>query len=110
MEMTQEWTTQFNKKCSEFLSLHRDEEVAIYNMTAYTYDMMKFHSDWNWIMEVVEKIQYYRACIISNNHCEIHMMRTDNITSINIGARSTQLATIQAIDQFIDWYNKQKEL
>jgi hypothetical protein len=123
MEITQEWVEQFIKKCADFLG--KDYDTEIYSVcTNHLYDCGYrnpeyienpinwdcYHSDWNWIMEVVDKIQYYRACILSKNHCEVHMMPTDSVTSINIGAISSRLATIQAIDQFIDWYYKQKEL
>lgn len=54
--MTQEETIDYNKRCAELLNLHRDEEVAIYNMTAYSYDLLKFDSDWNWIKSLLEKI------------------------------------------------------
>ena len=57
--MTQEEILQYNKRCVEFLNLHRDEEVVIYNMHSYCYDLLKFDSDWNWIMEVVRAIAMY---------------------------------------------------
>lgn len=135
MEMTQEWIAQYNQKCAEFLGWKETTDEFKIEWTGCKtkdkldridknyipilekngdvlfpdFSVMDFTKDWNWIMEVVDKIQYYRACILSKNHCEIHMMPTDSVTSINIGAISSQLATVQAIDQFIDWYNKQKE-
>ena len=57
--MTQEEILEYNKRCAEFLNLHRNEEVAIYNMKEYPYDFLKFHSDWNWIMEVLKQITKY---------------------------------------------------
>ena len=90
MELTQEWITQFNKKCAEFLGAsitEKDNEwyvttwkkdldvIRICNIEMWgtkeeTYSKLlssilntsygewgKFHSDWNWIMEVVEKIE-----------------------------------------------------
>lgn len=54
--MTQQEILEYNQRCAEFLDLHRDEEVVIYNMESYPYDYLKFHSDWNWIMEVINKI------------------------------------------------------
>jgi len=52
--MTQEEILQYNKRCVEFLNLHRDEEVVIYNMHSYCYDLLKFDSDWNWLMEAIQ--------------------------------------------------------
>jgi hypothetical protein len=54
--MTQQEIQDRNKEIALMLGLHHDEEAVIFNMTAYTWDMLRFHSDWNWIMEAVEFI------------------------------------------------------
>ncbi len=69
---------------------------------------LDFDDDWNWIMEVVEKIQFYKALIISINHCEIHFMPNDGIR-INVGGRTTKEAVVQAIWEFLNWYKKQQK-
>jgi hypothetical protein len=110
---------EFNKLCAEFFEWEfvykkgyvNGYSTIINNFIGSEYVPiihLKFHSDWNWIMEVVEKIQYYKALIISNNHCEIHFMPEDGVR-INIGRRTTKEAVVQAIWEFLNWYNEQKQ-
>jgi hypothetical protein len=54
--MTQQEIQDRNKEIALMLGLHHDEEAVIFNMTAYTWDMLRFHSDWNWLMEAVTKV------------------------------------------------------
>ena len=84
--MDREFILDFNKKCAEFLGWKRayahefdkygycqtvdgyetpfvniisDEQIIEYNNSRFTYSEseLQFHSDWNWIMEVVEAIE-----------------------------------------------------
>lgn len=84
-----------------------------------------FDSDWNWIMEVVEAIEknkylldkerpYYLT--IDNNYCGIFFNRwndkgkdfngTKQIVSIK--GNSKKEAVVEAINQFLIWYNSKK--
>ena len=64
----------------------------------------KYHSDWNWLMQVVEKIEisgYYLqidsiGCIISKN----------NIDLVTVNSRTKIDAVYTACVEFINWYNK----
>jgi len=71
----------------------------------------KYHSDWNWLMEVVEKIESlgYNFNITSGDatvlyyHCAIYqtsIYRIDGTTKIQ--------ATYETVIEFIKWYNLQK--
>jgi hypothetical protein len=55
--MTQQEIQERNSDIALMLGLHHDKECVIYGMTAYTWDMLRFHSDWNWLMEAVEFIE-----------------------------------------------------
>jgi hypothetical protein len=104
--MTEEEILQYNKMCAEFLNLHRDEEVAIYKFNAYPYDFLKFHSNWDWIMEVVEAIEKkgYEIDIFSN--CvEICDTPDENYITEAVG-KTKKEAVVQAINQFLIWYNE----
>lgn len=116
--MTQKWINDFNKKCAEFLDWKFEEDDLIFsfdkknsfeflNRPAYAIYDLKFHSDWNWIMEVFEYIlelpkKYdgnfweLNGKVFSIKHMMFHEI---------IGEKET---VIQKIDNFIDWYNKQK--
>lgn len=139
MEITQEWITQFNKKCLDFTERRLEDMEFSYieemtNIECYremTIQDLKFHSDWNWIMEVVEKIDslktetskfsfhiYNTFVVISEDRNYVYEKgdggRRTGPLHINNGkhqifGKNRKEATLQAIDQFIDWYNKQKE-
>jgi len=53
--MTKEEILDYNKLCAEFLK----KDIGHDNMVIWdkNWTSMKFHSDWNWIMEVVEAIE-----------------------------------------------------
>jgi hypothetical protein len=96
--MTQEEILQYNKRCVEFLNLHRDEEVVIYNMHSYCYDLLKFDSDWNWIMEVVRAIAMYYT---DKEVPQVHLLNQPIFTP--------KEAVVQAINQFLIWFKQNKK-
>lgn len=115
---TQEWTDNFNKKCSEFMGyFKKDGQLpnVWWKFTGISYqpvfedNEMKFHSDWNWIMEVVTKIESLPGIK------QFHIVSDSAYMNggLNIGVYQSvegkRVATIQAIDQFITWYNEQKK-
>ena len=55
--MTQQEIQDRNKEIALMLDLNHDEEVVIFNMHSYSWDMLRFNSDWNWLMEAVEFIK-----------------------------------------------------
>ena len=58
---------------------------------------LHYHSDWNWLMEVIETILNICA---ENDDLEKYAVITDNIPYIQ--------PTYNACIEFIKWYNKQK--
>ena len=74
--------------------------------------MMRFHSDWNWIMEVVEAIEklgYYtkNECIRNVNYFNIYELKNNEETFYGSGNNSKKEAVVQAIYQFLKWYNNE---
>jgi len=75
---------------------------------------LHFHSDWNWLMEVVEKIEntsfgeqnYKFQVLIQNNQCSIEQSNLFN-TKRHYGKNKIQ-AVYSACVEFIKWYNEQK--
>ena len=74
-----------------------------------------YHSDWNWLMEVVEKIESLPTMKDNGNFFfEIHQ---DSVTVFNstrrdiiievIGQGSRINNTYQAVIEFIQWYNQE---
>lgn len=143
--MTTEWIAQYNKKCAEFLGAYWcNDDLNAYPSGYWMLDgednlphdleHMEFHSDWNWIMEVIDAIENlnrkdfwnYNEIKICRNYIDISYNMTIRKRYTFSGDYSKQSlsqgnlfkiehfktkkeAVIQAIDQFIDWYNKQKE-
>ena len=65
-------------------------------------DKLKFHSDWNWLMEVVDKCSK-TACDLGNTaelelKLEMWMFLTQELTSVYC-----------ACVEFIKWYNQQNK-
>lgn len=123
MELTREWIEEFNRKCARFMGFVKWFEpiyqipkefchlVGIELGLRSVYDL-KFHSDWNWIMEVKHHIvmsghpvfQFPSIITIKENQT----LSAKNICKIDFKENEKE-AIVQAIDQFIDWYNKQKK-
>lgn len=55
--MTQQEIEERTKQIVLMLRLNHDKEAVVFNMQSYSWDMLKFHSDWNWLMEAVEFIE-----------------------------------------------------
>lgn len=135
--MTQQEILEYNKRCAKFLGielseLHKNEfETLIDRYTPLCawsnasfaidedpsktiWDYLKFHLDWNWIMELVEAIEKLGAeyCLgnkyfsISYTLSEGNWYAEETIVKSNI---ETKEAVVQAINQFLIWYEKQKE-
>lgn len=125
MEMTQEWIDQYNKKCAEFLEWYFENgkwlKLESFNsgfiaVLKCNTNKLKFHSDWNWIHIIKDEIRKNPAVnfSVTNNYVFINTVeRTKNggigHTLGSYQGSSEKEATIQAIDQFINCYNKQKE-
>lgn len=111
-----------NKIIAEFLGYELEEtmneKVFVYaipttnnNTDFFKPNELLFHSDWNWLMKVVEKIESldYNFNITSGDatalhyHCAIYqtsIYRIDGTTKIQ--------ATYETVIEFIKWYNLQK--
>lgn len=71
---------------------------------------LKFNSDWNWLMEVVEKIEtlesigidFYKGCIdVYNEETNLIRINRKGLTKIE--------AVYNACLEFINWYNEQNK-
>ena len=125
---------EYNKMCAEFLGFKCsiNEQYELPNMmilppaknsnlcrTAKVccVEDMQFHSDWNWIMEVVEKIQTLDRLggivLIQQGGCRItSRLAGDHSVYANVnnyflqGVKGQKEAVVQAVYQFLIWYNE----
>jgi hypothetical protein len=119
--MTQEETLEYNKRCAEVLGYQvmSEKSFLMYEYPKGT-DLSKvwvdaalvFHSDWNWIMEVLQKIEdlnySVEVCNIGarNYVCYIRSGGVEAVYSRILETKKE--AVVQAINQFLIWYNENK--
>ena len=63
---------------------------------------MQFHSDWNWIMDVVDAIE--KKSWVNIKGCAV-----DISTIANLNAPTKKEAVVEAINQFLIWYEQNKK-
>lgn len=149
--MNKEEILEYNKRCAEFIKAkpckdwqgndgyeHPDwlhwqwsnrfrDTLELYS---YRYSDLKFHSDWNWIMKVVEAIEKLElgdleglitdehgnldkhldceaGIEIDTNSCNIYIQATMRLVDkfIEVSSSTKKEAAIQAINKFLIWYN-----
>lgn len=117
--MTTEQIKEYNTLCAKFLKpsnelidyylpqfgLYIFKYGDIHYEEVFRIDEMKFHSDWNWIMEVVDAIEKLDYSDSSNIDIKLYR-QTDKICCLPIYTKKE--AVVQAIYLFLKWYNEQK--
>ena len=141
--MTQKEILQYNKMCAEFLGWKETTEqfkidwvgcktkerldrlnkqyIPILEKNGDVlfpdFSMINFHSDWNWIMEVVEGIEKLNmeVSIIDEECCIIDTEKAEKeenpfmIEPVSFGeGESKKEAVVEAINHFLIWYEKNK--
>jgi hypothetical protein len=111
----------FNELCAEFLgyvnttptdpdfNIFKNEKGMIIGNKIHTMletMSMKFHSDWNWIMEVWEKIKSIPN--FEDFYITIKLNSMRNMICGKLYFVNAKEAVTQAIWQFLNWYNEQK--
>lgn len=131
-DMTQEEILEGNKLIAEFMELHKDEESGNYLIVdephirascLMSIEYLRYHSSWDWLMPVVEKIEHLEETEtmlgivdINSHYCRI-LSLCKKQPDIIIGCYETSPeklkcstkidALYQAIIKFIKWYKKQ---
>jgi hypothetical protein len=107
---------EFNQLCVDFIELKCHEPSGYWTLPTFmdgdgwTMNDMKFHSDWNWIMEVFKKIQeegYMYGIVVGASSIWKY---EDVTTPIFIQSSEDPLeASVRVLNQFLNWYNEQKQ-
>ena len=120
--MTQQEILEYNKRCAEFLGwkLISKEDFNKLGEASYTgenkdikwgiIEYLKFHSDWNWIMEVVEAIEKlgYKFQLGWNITALVSLVPNTSAKIAFIESENRKEAVVQAINQFLIWYNEHR--
>jgi len=104
-----------NKLIAEFMEWTLDDKdlnsYRKYNGSIFKYSLLsnfKYHTDWNWLMPVVERIELDMGfdVYIHYNNCTI----TDGENAFENEAEPNQkvYATYQSVIEFINWYNNKQ--
>jgi hypothetical protein len=126
---------EFNRLCVEFIGyVNRtptDPDFNIYeNKNGFVIDgkqytiletmSMKFHSDWNWINEIKEKIRSlgwrfdvsHSGSVSKSNNIVVFIWEKycggGDWTVVELEEMNEKEAVVRAIWQFLQWYNEQK--
>ena len=107
-------TIENNKLIAEFMGLNLHQGVWRKSTLATERkickeDALKYHEDWNWLMEVVEKIESlgYRIEIVKHI-CRIYL---SNKETIIISENTPKIEAVNiACVEFIKWYNNQNKV
>ena len=104
-----------NKLIAEFMDFQPtslgwfDNEEHLINVEKdNTFDNLKFHKDWNWLMEVVERIESMDFVLnIRQGHVSIvnNSGKTPFYTGSDLVEESKIEAVYNACIEFIKWYN-----
>jgi hypothetical protein len=112
-----------NKLIAEFMGYIdngcSEEGFLIHPKTNYDVEInnLMFHSDWNWLMEVVEKIEnisfnksdiFFNVTIGSGLYCTIQDSNFDGLLEINTSEETRIKTVYKAVFEFIKWYNENK--
>ena len=100
----------YNRRCAEFLGWNKthpkikDWHIYITPIGHVSYDKMLFHSDWNWIMEVVEAINKTQNPKQGGDTTHSTLKREVQA----LLGKSAKEAVVEAINQFLIWYEQNK--
>lgn len=79
----------------------------------YAIEELKYHTSWDWLMEVIEKINclddFRYRFYIGKEFCSVKFESQDN-DLFWAGERSTIFSAWLVVIQFIEWHNREIEL
>jgi hypothetical protein len=68
---------------------------------------LKFHKDWNWLMEVVEKIESLGYFFKIVSQTSLIVDKDEKCLSLSVYRKTKIDSTYEACLEFIKWYNAQ---
>lgn len=100
-----------NRMIAEFMGVKvsyvDNDKVAIIDGKWVDFCDLEYHTSWEWLMPVVEKIESYDMNVkIHTSYTSIHFKRKQCI--VDVDGRIKIENTYSAVVQFIEWYNENK--
>lgn len=104
--MTNEEIKNYSRLCAEFLGFEISENKECFKLPNKNGWIVLdiFHSDWNWIMEVVNSIKNTKN---PKEHSDTTFSTLRREIQTHLG-RANKEAVVKAINQFLIWYNETK--
>ncbi len=123
--MTQEEILDYNKRCAEFLGYSNpvtDKDFYFVEKEEHNKNSIipkllelnfekRFHSDWNWIVEVVDAIEGkgFDVCI-NSCVCRVADVGENRFEDIETFVHNNKKeAVVEAINKFLNYYNEIKK-
>ena len=107
--------TENNKLIAEFMGYEVEQDLyggipvtGMKTITSTT-DTLKFHNNWNWLMEVVEKIESLGYWLNRINGDVWIVNNNDKVIINNSMHQGGIEASYNAVVDFIKWYNIEKQ-
>ncbi len=113
----------YNKRCAEFLGFkYRNSKKAwgeypldnssfLASKGWISMDRLQFHSDWNWIMDVIEAIgkiaDWSLECLNEDNDRTYQVLIY--LSNTNITSKDKKETVVKAINQFLIWYETRQK-
>lgn len=112
-------TTENNKLIAEFMNYELcGKNTYEYNLKLYLIEDLKFNSDWNWLMLVVDEISEndfvdefeINKCSVFGNITKITPSKNDTFESFYFDSSKDELIDVvyNTCVEFIKWYNQNK--
>ena len=97
-----------NKIIAEFMKYIKHTQTKAYlTKDGYFHDKdLKFNSDWNWLMEVVEKIESIDNKAKEDFRTKLLHYQRNNKTLFNLSILEGKEYVYNACIEFIKWYNE----
>lgn len=96
-------TLENNKLIAEFMG----KDIGHENMIIFTknWEVMKYHNDWNWLMQVVEKIRSIDNKAKEDFKIKLLHYQRNNKTIFGLSILEGKEYVYNACLEFIKWYN-----
>ena len=106
-------TTENNRLIAQFMGIGTQLHLVEHPKTG-KYVNAKYHSSWDWLMPVVEKIERlgFETVISDKNGCFIYYQGSNSQSGLRHKKGNEDKTKIELVYeasiQFIQWYNQQK--